>query len=154
MRSFVFIFVLFFLSISTSAHLSNGNDREMNGYIVDFGYNPETPIEDELVTLRFLLQNETTRVFVPLETIELNILHESQVIFAGIIRDELRLRLDEPGSYTLSLKLTPQNSSSLETTFELIVKKEPFQIIYLPIAMVVLASLSFLVSRLQWKKSN
>ena len=58
--------MFFFFSLSGTAHLEGGEDKEVDSMIVDFGYDPAIPFVDSVTTIAItLFDKETNKVIFP-----------------------------------------------------------------------------------------
>ena len=86
---FLLIMILFIgLSSSSYAHLEAGEDKTFDGYMVDFGYSPKTPIENEKIAIALNLLNCSTNEVIEPESVWIRISNKEKVVFSGTFKPE------------------------------------------------------------------
>jgi len=83
----LFILLIFNLFIVNS-HLEGGKDKAVNGYLIDFGYDPKNPIANEKIIIVISLFNETTNEVIEPTNVWIRISSAVDVIFAGTFKPE------------------------------------------------------------------
>ena len=123
-----FIVLLSLLSISY-AHLEAGEDKPVNGYLVDFGYAPEHPKTGEKVSFALNLVNETTGEPVDADRVWLRIAQE-EVLFAGTLaapdaNAAFTYIFPKAGSYEITVRFQKDDRALAEADFSMDAKKKP-----------------------------
>jgi hypothetical protein len=127
-----FLLALFLLSAPISlAHLATGMDKEVNGYLIDMGHDPESINAREPFTLMLTIANATTKEQLNPEKVWVRIVKGEQVVFAGTFAPEARtvstmMSLPEGGIYTMDVRFfgeSPKAWAAVEFPLTVQVKK-------------------------------
>lgn len=120
----LFLILPFFLS-SASAHLENGEDKTVNGYLVDFGYAPEKVIAGEPMNIAFNLVDPKTQQPIDPNNVWVRISSSDNIIFSGTFFPEAHHVLftstfPEAGDYEIKARFKDASDTVLvETNFNL-----------------------------------
>lgn len=71
-----------FLFPAVYAHLDRGEDKSINGYLIDSGFSPEHPIVGYKVRLAFNLANDTAKEVIEPKSIGMKISSLQEIVFA------------------------------------------------------------------------
>ena len=142
----VFLAAMFAAS-PAQAHLDGGADQDVGQYLVDFGWDPESPRAGETTTLAFnLIDNEKAEP-VDYDNVWVRIATGDEVAFAGVLRPEntnvtLSFVFPKGGDYTVTARFKAADGSVLaETSFALAVSADGS--VPLALAAGIAASVSF-----------
>ena len=102
--------VIFILCIPFSfAHLDGGFDQEVNGYLIDVGYDPNPIFADYPLMLSIGVLNATTQAPIEVSKVWVRLSTEEGVVYAATHLPEhgvapLSMILPKAGEYTLSVR--------------------------------------------------
>lgn len=125
---FLFFLFVFFIQYFVYAHLDVGTDKEVNGYIIDFGYSPKIPKVNEEVLISLNIINVTTNENVNADAAWVRISTVDKIIFSGILKPEngktvFSFNFKEPNIYNISVKFEKDDKTIAATSFNLAVIK-------------------------------
>ena len=117
-----FLFLILLSIFISSAHLEAGEDKVVNGYLIDFGYEPEK-IEDK-ATLVFNLVDDATKVSIEYTSLWMRISKEDKIFFAGTFAPEagsvaLTYSFPEAGEYEITTRFSQADVVLAETNFSI-----------------------------------
>jgi hypothetical protein len=106
------------------AHLDAGEDKSVNGYIVDFGYAPAQPKYSDAVTMSFNLVNETTQEVVSPGRVWIRISDSKEIVFSGTFYPEAQhvvfeYRFPAGGDYGIDTTFYDGKGVLVKTSFQL-----------------------------------
>ncbi|MBI3413140.1 MAG: hypothetical protein HY051_03605 [Candidatus Aenigmarchaeota archaeon] len=90
MKNLLFLLFIVLFSQSGLAHLGGGEDRVVGGYLVEFGYAPGTPVQNEETFIALSLANNTTLQPIDVEKVLIRISDPDKLVFAGSFLPENR----------------------------------------------------------------
>jgi len=130
-------FILFFLLLTSAtnsfAHLSSGEDKIIEPYLVDFGYSPKNLNTIEPTFLNFNLVNETTKTPILYSSVWIsisNVNNKNQNLFSAILYPEvgnsnLQILFQKGGNYNITAQFRDKKSKKiLSTSFKIEVKNK------------------------------
>ena len=91
------------------AHLEAGEDKEVDGYLIDMGHDPEFINAGEPFTLSLSISNATTEEQLSPRKVWVRIMKDGQVVFAATFAPEARnvmtvMSLPEAGMHTIEAR--------------------------------------------------
>jgi hypothetical protein len=97
---------LLILVSTVSAHLDAGQDVVVNGYLIDFGYDPASPIIDGRTVMLFNLLNASTNESIYPDHVWVRISKGDNIMFSGQFRPAVgsttfTYTFSEPGKYDI-----------------------------------------------------
>lgn len=109
MRYAIAAILLLLAASPASAHLAGGSDVVVDGYILDFGYDPAPANADGPVTLAFNMADERTKEAVSPDSVWVRIMRGGTVAFAGALEPAdgsatVQLRLPDVGDYEVTAR--------------------------------------------------
>lgn len=113
----------FFAPMAANAHMAAGQDIAVDGYILDFGYDPAIPQAGSQTTLAFnFADSETQTPLVP-ESVWLRISLGEELVFAGVLAPQngnvtLTYTFPNAGDYSIDASYRYQGRD-VTTTFPL-----------------------------------
>ncbi|HLD18435.1 MAG TPA: hypothetical protein VJB90_00285 [Candidatus Nanoarchaeia archaeon] len=133
MKLAVFAILLFLMPLSL-AHLEGGQDVAVNGFIVDFGYDPANPQPGKLTVLAFNLVNEATGETIEPQSVWIRISEGEKVVFAGTFFPQIKYvdfsyAFPKAEKYAIDVKFFNGTNLLAENTFDIEVsgnKVSPF----------------------------
>ena len=116
-----------FVSFIVSAHLEGGKDKAVNGYLIDFGYDPKNPIANEKTIIVISLFNETTQEVIEPTKVWIRISSSNDVVFAGTFKPETQniafsFTFPESGTFEITTRFFEDENLIVEADFDLNVK--------------------------------
>jgi hypothetical protein len=129
------IFLLLLVSISY-AHLAGGEDKVVDGYLVDFGHDSEMLEAGKPVILAFNLVDDTTKSVIKPEDVWIRISSVDDVIFAGTFAPQpesvsFSYTFPAAGEYEITARFLENNATIVETDFSVTVEQDMSLIIIL-----------------------
>src|SRR3989344_16639 len=80
MNKLFYLFLILLLIPITHAHLAAGEDKNINNYIIDFGYDPVNPKVNDQITLGFNLIDKTTNKVINPDNILVRISSSKEIV--------------------------------------------------------------------------
>jgi len=124
----MFLYVIISSATAFAHGAGGGEDKTVDDYIIDFGYNKESPATDELLLMNFELLNEIADEFVEFDSAQIRISDGNDgLIFRGKINPDIPGRITlvftftQEDIYTLELKFLDEKKTIAETSFELVI---------------------------------
>jgi hypothetical protein len=120
------VFFAFGLPGPSLAHLAGGEDKPIDGYVVDFGYDPEQPRAHEQTLLAFHLRNAETLESADYTHVWVRVVHDGQILSAvNVVQDDAGTNylytFPEGGEYTLDVEFRHDEDVLAVTEFILTV---------------------------------
>jgi hypothetical protein len=118
----IFFFALFALYLNfVEGHLAGGLDKQVNGYVVDLGYEPAVMKANEKTVIALSLLNASTSDIVDFDGLWVRIFSD-EVVFAGTFKQEagnaaFTFTFPEAGSYELTARFFDDEKMVVETDF-------------------------------------
>ena len=117
------LMVLMLASVSL-AHLAGGEDQNIDGYIADFGHEPENIMALRPAVISVLLGNESTEQAAGVTEVWVRISSPKDVVFAGTFDAEnggssFSYTFPEPGLYEITARYESNGTTLLQTNFGL-----------------------------------
>ncbi len=118
------IILLGLLSLSATAHVDSGIEKEVNGYTADLGYTPERIKAETSTSFVVSLENKTTEEAHDITSVWLRISNEKGVLFAGRVLAEhnaavFSYRFPEEGKHSVDVRFYKNKEMLAEAEFEL-----------------------------------
>ena len=145
------IFYLFFLFFPfVNAHMEAGEDKVINGYLVNFGYYPENIKASDSAILSFSLVNDSTQELIDTTSLFIRISSSKEIVFAGTFHTELEnvmfsYKFPYADDYRIIAKFQKDEDVLMETDFNIKIKKSYnfyYYLISLLFLIIVLAYIS------------
>ena len=153
------LIIIFFIYLLIGAfivygHLEGGKDKAVNGYLIDFGYDPKKPIANEKTIIVISLFNETTQEVIEPTKVWIRISSSNDVVFAGTFKPETQniafsFTFPESGTFEITTRFFEDENLIVETDFDINVRgKADYSIIIilflsLILLVIVLKSILF-----------
>lgn len=134
------------MPIVVIGHLSAGEDKTVDGYLIDFGYDPAEPQSGQKTVFAINLVNETTLEAIETDKLWIRISSTKDSVFAGNLKPDygnaaFTFAFPSAGKYEFALKFFKDENLLAETNFEVEAKENiNFNYIY----AAVLAALAIL----------
>ena len=148
MRKFSYIvlfLICFSLATPSYAHLAAGEDKEIAGYIVDFGYEPEQIEAGRASVMLFGIANASTEEAVETTGVWVRISSADKVLFAGTIdageTASMSYVFPASGTYEITARFDKADGQILQTSFNVNVGGND----WLPYAATLIAFLAGIV---------
>jgi len=126
------LIIIFFIYLLIGAfivygHLDGGKDKEIDGYLIDFGYDPKNPIANEKTIIVISLFNETTQEVIEPTKVWIRISSSKDVVFAGTFKPETQniafsFTFPESGDFEITTRFFEDENLIVEADFDLNVK--------------------------------
>jgi hypothetical protein len=87
MKFRILILILLFSGV-VSGHLEAGEDKVIDGYLIDFGYDPGAPKKGDKVILAFNLVDDETKETLDFDSVWVRISLEDAIVFSGTFHPE------------------------------------------------------------------
>jgi len=127
-KIYIISFILIILNLFiVNAHLEGGQDKEIDGYVVDLGWDPEFPKLNEKVAISINIANATDFDIVDPTSVWVRISSERDVVFAGTLNPKLGnaaliYTFPEEGSFDINIRIFDKEELLIDTDFFLNVK--------------------------------
>ena len=129
--SLIALGILVLIPLCSFAHLEAGEDKEIDGYLIDMGHDPEHISAGEPFTLMLSISNATTEEQLSPRKVWVRIMKEGEVVFAGTFAPEARsvmtvMSLPDAGPYTIDARFfgeSPKAWAAAEFPLTIQVKK-------------------------------
>ncbi len=124
------LFILLFLASLATAHLAGGEDKTLNGYLVEFGFEPETLFAQQHSFLSFNLVNASSLQPINYSSAWIRISQGNDVVFAAsnllptFGNVALTYSFPSGGNYVVDVEFKNGVSSIVRTSFEVAVAEE------------------------------
>ena len=123
MRLLLLITIFIFIVPFSNAHLEGGSDVVVNGYLLDFGYEPANLEVGKNSILAFNLVNETTEEIIVPESVWVRISKGDKIFFAGTFFPEAKnvnfaYIFPEPGDYEIKARFKEGDVMLAEHVFD------------------------------------
>ncbi|MCH8004026.1 MAG: hypothetical protein IH934_05335 [Nanoarchaeota archaeon] len=142
------ILILVFLIINlynVIGHLEGGKDKAVNGYLIDFGYDPKNPIANEKTVIVISLFNETTNEVIEPTSMWIRVSSTEDVIFAGTFKPEnqnvaFSFTFPHGDVFEITTRFFEDENLIVETDFDINVKGKTYysKIIILFLSLILL----------------
>jgi hypothetical protein len=116
---------------SAQAHLEGGADKVVDGYLIDFGFSPETPTARDSVIFSINLVDNETKQPVAVESAWLRIATEDRILFAGTLHPNqgnvsLSQFFFEKGEYEVAIRFDDSHEETIvQSVFDVSVVENP-----------------------------
>jgi hypothetical protein len=150
------LFILFIALIpNVISHLDAGEDKEVDDYIIDFGYSPENPTTKDKVAIALTLFDKNEEVIEP-ESVWIRISNSEKVIFAGTFKPNENIaftyNFPEEDTYEITARFNNDKETIVETDFSLEIKEiVPLSSYYILAGIIIL--IIFIVTKFGIKRS-
>jgi len=147
------------LAQNAFSHLAAGQDKALNGYLIDFGYDPAEPIANEKAVFAANILNGAAKEAINSDSVFVRISSSKESVFAGNLNPEngsvaFTFAFPYGDSYEVALKFFKDGDILAQSAFGIDVKPKKVPI-YLKIIFGVLAlSALFFVFRKLNQKSR
>jgi len=126
-KFFLLIVMLISSSQFAAAHLAGGDDITVDGYVVDFGYDPAEPSDADRTIIAINLLNATTNELIVPDSVWVRISNPEDITFAGTFFPESQhvsftYKFPHGGDYDILIRFNQDNEVFLETDFTLTVE--------------------------------
>ena len=118
------IFFIILISGVANAHLEGGKDKEVNGYVIDLGYDPKVPQANQKIIFVVNLFNETTDEVIEPTSVWIRISSSKDVVFAGTFKPDLgniafSFTFPETDAYEITTRFFDDEEIMVETDFDI-----------------------------------
>lgn len=125
MKKLLALLLVVMLLPTAQAHLADGEDVQVDGYLIDFGYDPAAPDDTRTTTLAFSLLSLATEEPPAFDAAWVRIAGEG-VTFAGTFHPEndniaFTYQFPDPGEYTIRVRFLNQDTIVTEYDFPITV---------------------------------
>jgi len=115
------------------AHLDAGEDKVVDGYLVDFGYLPDTPTAGDKIQIVFNLLNSSTKEVLEPTSVWVRISNSDTVLFAGTFYPEegsvaFTYAVFKAGDYEVDARFKAGSEVLVQTSFDLQVKDRSLEV--------------------------
>ncbi len=105
-------------------HLASGEDITKNGYIIDFGYEPENPRAGDQVKINVNLVNATTEKAIVLDNVWMRTSKNNTITDTGNYNPNVNNVITtqtfaEPGTYEITIRFEKNQTTLVEHDFQL-----------------------------------
>ncbi len=145
MKNLLFLLFTVLFSQSGLAHLGGGEDRVVGDYLVEFGYAPAMPVQNEETFIALSLANNTTVQSIDVEKVLIRISDRDKLVFAGSFLPEnrnvaLTYVFQHGGEYEIEVAFYKNDVILTSTKFKLMVEGRinPFILAGAAIAAILL----------------
>lgn len=124
MKKLIFL-IFIFLSFNFSlAHLDAGEDKIVDGYLIDFGYSPETPKSTDNIDFVFNLVNGTTKDPINPTSVWIRISDKDNIVFTGTFHPEFEnvafsYTFPREGDYEILARFNENSNVIAESNFNI-----------------------------------
>jgi hypothetical protein len=154
----LFLFFILVYSYIVSAHLDGGEDKIIDGYLVDFGYSPKDLSANKPIELAFNLLDHKTKEVIEPDNVWVRIAEKDNVIFSAKLFPETKhisflYTFPRGGTYEIKVRFKDETKKLVETDFKIKVeeKQNSFTTVLSIIAVFVLI---VFVSRIRKKRKK
>jgi|SRR3989344_6275485 len=156
MNKLFYLFLILLLIPITHAHLAAGEDKNINNYIIDFGYDPVNPKVNDQITLGFNLIDKTTNKVINPDNILVRISSSKEIVFAGTfhpLSENVLFTYKFPylDNYEIYVQFNDKDKELVNTKFNLKIEDSSNNRVYYIIGIIVLIILIILI---KVKKKN
>ena len=105
-----------------TAHLDAGEDKVSNGYLIDFGYSPEKPATNDLVSLSLEIYEEETNALIVPSSVDIKISLNDETIFESSLQPDsgqilLKEKFLQGGDYNIEAVFYSEDEQLVQESF-------------------------------------
>ena len=157
-----YVLLILLLATAVFAHLDAGIDNTVDGYLVDVGYAPATPVPDQPTSFVINLLNASTSDQIYPASVWIRISNAEQVLFAASFapvdgNTAFTYTFSKQGNYEILTRFQSNQSTLVETTFPLrVARNDTSRILITSAATLIIFLLltRWLITRRKKSKSH